>query len=562
MSAGGCAREAAGWFMRWVREMNFMGIVLSGRLWRGWGRAVALLSLGLAVILSAVGGADGALAAQSRVLKMAYDADPVSLDPHEFLTGGTLQFCHMSFDPLVRWRQDFTIEPRLAERWERKDVNRVRFFLRRGVKFHSGNPFTAKDVVWTFNRLKKSVDFKGLFEPFLRAERIDDYTVDIITKRPYPLMLNMVTYLFPMDSKFYSGTDENGQPKDAIIKHGKSFASTHVSGTGPFILTSRQQGVRLTFRRNPDYWDKKSPGNVTDIVFTPIKEGPTRVAALLSGEVNFIAPVPPTDLFRINRDKNHNLIGMRGTRVIILHMNQKRRKEFRDRRVRQAIVYAINNVGIAKKIMRGFATPAAQLSPPEFQGHNKALKPRYDLARARRLMKEAGYEKGFSVTMMAPNNRYVNDYKIARAVAGMLAKINIRVDLKTLPKAQYWQKFDERAADIMMVGWHPDTEDSVNFYEFLVMTPDKKTGYGQYNAGYYSNKFIDTLIEETRSMNDLKLRPQLLQRVEKLLYDDAAFVPLHWQHLAWAARKGVRIEEVVNAMNMPYLGDLVIEDAR
>ncbi len=494
-----------------------------------------------------------------KTLRMAYDADPVSLDPHEFLTGATLQFSHMAFDPLVRWRQDFTVEPRLAERWEQIDPNRVRFYLRKGVTFHSGNPFTAHDVVWTFNRLKRSVDFKGLFEPFLRAEYIDEHTVDLITTRPYPLTLNMATYIFPMDSKFYSGIDENGQRKDAIIKHGKSFASTHVSGTGPFILTYREQGVRLEFKRNPNYWDTQSKGNVKNIIFTPIKEGATRVAALLSGEVDFIAPVPPTDLFRINRDKRVDLIGMRGTRIILLTLDQKRRKEFRDRRVRQAIVYAVNNKGIAKKIMRRFATAAGQLSPPDFQGHNKALKPRFDLAKARQLMKEAGYENGFSVTMMAPNNRYVNDYKIARAVAAMLAKINIKVDLKTMPKAQYWQKFDARAADIMMIGWHPDTEDSVNYYEFLVMTPDKKTGYGQYNAGNYSNKIVDTLINETRSMNDLFLRAQLLQRIEKILYDDAAFVPLHWQHLAWAARKGVHIDEVVNVMNMPYLGDLRID---
>ena len=495
----------------------------------------------------------------NKTLRMAYDADPVSLDPHEFLTGATLQFSHMAFDPLVRWRQDFSVEPRLAERWEQKDVNRVRFYLRKGVKFHSGNPFTASDVVWTFNRLKKSIDFKGLFEPFLRAEYIDEYTVDIITSRPYPLVLNMATYIFPMDSKFYSGLDERGQPKNAIIKHGKSFASTHVSGTGPYILKSREQGVRLLFERNPNYWDYASKGNVKSIIFTPIKEGATRVAALLSGEIDFIAPVPPTDLFRINRDKKNDLIGMRGTRVILLTLDQKRRKEFQDPRVRRAIAYAVNNKGIAKKIMRNFATPAAQLSPPEFQGHNQALKPRFDLAKARQLMKQAGYEKGFSVTMMAPNNRYVNDYKIARAVTSMLAKINIKVDLKTMPKAQYWQKFDQRAADIMMIGWHPDTEDSVNYYEFLVMTPDKKTGYGQYNSGNYSNKVVDTLINETRSMNDLQLRAQLLQRIEQILYDDAAFIPLHWQHLAWAARKGVHIEEVVNVMNMPYLGDLRID---
>ena len=185
--------------------------------------------------------------------------------------------------------------------------------------------------------------------------------------------------------------------------------------------------------------------------------------------------------------------------------------------------------------------------------------PRYDLAKAKQLMKEAGYEQGFSVTMMAPNNRYVNDAKIAEAVASMLAKINIKVDLKTMPKAQYWPKFDERAADIMMIGWHADTEDSANFTEFLAMCPDKETGYGQYNSGNYCNKEIDGLIKATQGETDPAKRAAMLQKVEQMLYDDAAFIPLHWQDLAWAAAKGVHIERVINVMNFPYLGDLVID---
>ncbi|HHH39170.1 MAG TPA: ABC transporter substrate-binding protein [Sedimenticola sp.] len=496
---------------------------------------------------------------QAKTLRMAYDADPVSLDPHEQLSGGMLQLSHMIFDPLVRWTQDMKFEPRLAESWERLDEYSVRFHLRKGVKFHSGNPFTARDVAWTFERLKKSPDFKGLFQPFKALKVVDDYTIDLVTNKPYPLVMHMATYIFPMDSAFYSGTDANGNPKGMLKKHADTYASTHASGTGPFIVTKRQQGVRVDFKRFDGYWDRQSPGNVTKIVLTPIKEAPTRVAALLSGDVDFIAPVPPTDLERIRKNPDAELVTMSGTRIITFQLNQKRRPEFKDARVRQAIVNAVNNVGIVKKIMKGFATPAAQQSPKGYAGHVDALKPRYDLAKAKRLMQEAGYKQGFSVTMMAPNNRYVNDAKIAQAVASMLARINIRVDLKTMPKAQYWPKFDERAADIMMIGWHSDTEDSANFSEFLVMCPNKETGYGQYNSGNYCNPKVDELVLASQGETDEAKRVAMLQEVEKILYDDAAFVPLHWQDLAWAARNGVHIERIVNVMNFPYLGDLVID---
>jgi peptide/nickel transport system substrate-binding protein len=500
-----------------------------------------------------------ALAAGGKTLRMAYDADPASLDPHEQLSGATLQLSHLVFDPLVRFRQDLTLEPRLAKSWEKIDERTTRFHLRDDVKFHSGRKLTAEDVVWTVNRLKRSPDFKALFEPFEGAKAVDDHTVDLITKGPYPLVLNLATYIFPMDRKFYTGTDARGRPKDAVVKHGHSFASSHMSGTGPFIVTDREQGVRLELKRFDDYWDKDSPGNVDRIVFTPIKEPATRVAALLAGDVDFIGPVPPTDLRRIESAGCCMLVTLPSTRVLTFELNQARVEAFNDPRVRRAINYAIDREAIAKKIMRGQATAAGQLSPPGYAGHDPALKPRYDLAKAKALMKEAGYEGGFSVTMMAPNNRYIGDARIAQAVAAMLAKINIKVDLQTMPKAQYWQRFDERAADIMMIGWQSDTQDSANFYEFLVMTPDKKTGYGQYNAGNYSNPEVDRLTLESQTMTDPKERAKILKRVERILYDDAALIPLQWQHLAWAARKNVRIGPVVNVIDMPYLGDLVVK---
>jgi peptide/nickel transport system substrate-binding protein len=498
-------------------------------------------------------------AAGGKTLRMAYDADPASLDPHEQLSGATLQLSHLVFDPLVRFRQDLTLEPRLAKSWERIDDRTTRFHLRDGVKFHSGREMTADDVVWTFERLKQSPDFKALFEPFEAAKAVDTHTVDLITRGPYPLVLNLASYIFPMDREFYSGTDERGQPKDAVVKHGSSFASANMSGTGPFIVTGREQGIRLEFKRFADYWDRDSPGNVEEIVFTPIKEPATRVAALLAGDVDFIGPVPPSDLKRIEAASCCTLVTIPSNRVLTFELNQDRVEAFKDSRVRKAMSLAINREAIAKKIMRGQATAAGQLSPPGYAGHDPALILPYDLAKAKALMKEAGYADGFSVSMIAPNNRYVGDARIAETVAAMLAKINIKVDLQTLPKAQYWQRFDARDGDMLMIGWQSDTQDSANFYEFLVMTPDKETGYGQYNAGNYSNAEVDRLTLETQTMTDEDERATKLKEIEGIIYEDAALLPLQWQHLAWAARENVKIEPVVNVIDMPYLGDLVIE---
>ncbi|MFO7771985.1 MAG: ABC transporter substrate-binding protein [Roseovarius gahaiensis] len=506
------------------------------------------LTAAMAMVLGA------ATVAPAQTLNFAYDADPVSLDPHEQLSGGTLQLSHMVFDPLVRWNKDLGFDPRLAESWERVDDTTMRFHLRDGVTFHTGNEMNADDVVWTIERLKSSPDFKGIFAGWTSATAIDEDTVEIKTDGASPLVLHTATYVFPMDKDFY----EDGGAE--IAKHGDSFASRNVSGTGPFTVAEREQGVRVTFERNPDYWDADSPGNVQTAVLTPIKEAPTRVAALLSGDVDFIAPVPPTDLERIENDDNTKLVTMTGTRIITLQMNQDRNEALANPKVRQAIAYAINNDGIVQKIMKGFGTVAAQQSPKGYVGHNPDLTPRFDVAKAQALMEEAGYADGFSASMMCPNNRYVNDFKICEAAAAMLAKINVQIDLTTMPKAQYWPKFDERAADIMMIGWHADTEDSANFNEFLTMTPDADTGRGQYNSGNYSNAEVDELTIASLTETDAEKRAEMLQRVEEILYNEAAFIPFHWQDLAWAARKGVMIEDVVNVMNFPYLGDLVIQD--
>ncbi|MGH1467052.1 MAG: ABC transporter substrate-binding protein [Cognatishimia sp.] len=493
-------------------------------------------------------------------VRVAYDADPVSMDPYEQLSGGTLQLNHMVFDPLVRWTQDLQFEARLAESWEQIDATTMRFKLRKGVKFHSGNDLTAKDFDWTFDRIKSSDDFKGIFAPFTDVEVVDDHTIDLKTAEPFPLVLHTATYLFAMDSAYYSGTTSDGKDKAEIVKHGDSFASRNISGTGPFVVLEREQGVKVVFDRFDGYWDTASAGNVDEIVLTPIKEDPTRVAALLSGDVDFIAPVPPTDLRRVDGADGVNLITMPGTRIITFQMNQDRVEAFKDARVRQAIDYAVNNAGIVDRIMRGFGTVAGQASPAGYLGHDPALTPRYDVEKAKALMAEAGYADGLSITMMAPNNRYVNDDRIAQAVASMLSQIGITVDLQTMPKAQYWPKFDERAADMMMIGWHADTEDSANFHQFLSACPDTETGNGQYNSGAYCNGMTDDLMNASNTETDPAKRGDALKKLEGILYAESAFIPLHWQNLAWGAKDNMNAGDIVNALNFPYFGDLVVSE--
>jgi peptide/nickel transport system substrate-binding protein len=515
-------------------------------------KKIVLLCLAIMLLLG------GTAMAEMKTLRLSLASDPETLDIQQQLSGNMLEFSHWVFDPLVRYAQDMSFEPRLAQSWEQIDPQTLRFHLVKGVKFHSGNPFTAKDVVFTVKRMKESVDFKGLFEAFETPVIVDDYTVDIKTNKPYSLVLNMATYIFPLDSVFYSGTDSKGQPKDAVVKAGYSFANeTLPSGTGPYRCTFREHGVKMVMERNTGYWDKKSPGNIGTIILTPIKEEATRVAALLSGDVDFIYPVPPQDFARIDKDSKVDLTTYTGGRIITVQMNQKRLEPLRVKKVRQAIQLATNNVGIAEKIMKGTATPAGQLSPKGYKGYNEALVPQFDLKKAQALMKEAGYEKGFEASMIAPNNRYVNDEKIAEAFAAMMSKINIKINLKTMPKAQYWDEFDKQVADFQMVGWHSDTEDSGNFYEFLAMCPNKETGYGQYNSGNYCNAEVDRLTLACQTETDLSKRTTMLQQVEKILYDDAAAVMFHWQNHSYAARKGIDVLPIVNVMNFPYIGDLV-----
>ncbi len=520
-------------------------------------RSKIVFCLALAALF-AFGAGTACAAEEGKHFRIAVASDPTSLDPFVQLSEESLAYSHWVYDPLIRYRKDMTMEPRLAEKWEQVNPTTWRFYLRKGVKFHSGNGMTSKDIVFTLNRLKASPDFKGLFEPFAEAKPVDDYTVDIITNKPYGLVLNMMTYFFVMDSAFYSGKDERGESKDLVNKTGPSFANANASGTGPFMVVSREQGLHLKLKAFPDYWGPH--GNVATMNLQPIKEDATRMASLLANSVDMIMPVPTQDYDKIAADKNFQFVTMGSTRVIIIQMNQQRRKELADKRVREAIIAATDNQGIVAKIMKNRTVIATQQLPEGMDGYVKDLKPRYNLEQAKALLKEAGYDKGLEFTMISPNNRYINDEKIAEAFVSMMAKVGIKVSLKTMPRSQYWDEFDARVADIQLIGWHPDTEDAGNYTEYLLMCPDQKTGYGQYNSGMYCNKKVDELALACQTETDPAKRTAMLQEIERIAYDDAAFVPLHFEPHAWAASKKLKnFDAILNSMNFPYFGDLIME---
>lgn len=506
--------------------------------------------------------------AANGLLRVALSSGPTSLDPYYEVTEENIQMSHLVFDPLVRWGEDNGIEYRLAESLERIDPTTWRVRLKQDVLFHSGNPLTAGDVVWTFNRLKQSQDYKAIFAGIDKASAVDDHTVDFHTHRPFGLVPNVMTYFYPMDSLFYSGTDAYGQDKARIgnpaeyAAGGKHypFAHNNTSGTGPFVITRNEPGKVLVMKSFDRYWAKR--GNVDRLVITPITGESARVSALLSGNADFVMPVPPQDYVRLYGAPDVNFFAKGSSRVILIQINMHGAPELRNKLVREAMSDATDNIGIVNKILSKSTIATSQFPTVDMPGHIASLEPHYNIERAKELLEQAGYkDKTFTLNMIATNDRYVADEKIAMTFAGMMQKIGIHVELKTMPRLTYWDEFRLRRADLAMIGWQPDTEDTANYFEYLLMCPDEKSGRGEYNFGNYCNPALDKYVLAADEEQDAGKRGELLSKAVRTAYDDTAVIPLHYEPHSWASNKRVtNARTIVNRANTAYFGDTVIEN--
>jgi peptide/nickel transport system substrate-binding protein len=494
--------------------------------------------------------------ASAQTLRYANQGDLKSLDPYTLNESTTHAHIGHVYEGLVARDKDLKIIPALAESWETPEPTRWRFHLRKNVKFQNGNPFTADDVVFSAERVrKKGSNLQTRIPSDAKVEKIDDFTVDFILTTPNPILNSQWDTWYIMD-KEWAEANNAAEPTPAAATT-PSFASLNGNGTGPFTVESHQPGVKTVFKANPTWW-RKPEHNLKEIIFTPIGSDATRVAALLSGEVDVIEPVPIQDISRVDSSANAQVLkgpelrtiflGMDQVRDELLYSNIKGKNPFKDAKVREAFFKAIDVELIKNRVMRNLSTPSALMIAPQlFKLSGDFTRPKVDADGAKKLLTEAGYPDGFEVTMDCPNDRYVNDAAICQAVVGMLARIGVKVTLLAQPKAQYFAKVLKPGGyqtSFYLLGWTPGTLDSHNvLFDIMGCRDDPKSSRGEANLGGYCNKKLDELADKVLQESDMAKRDLLIKEAYTVGIKDFGYIPLHQQALAWGVSKKVKLNQ-------------------
>jgi len=512
-----------------------------------------------------------AATADAKTLTWARTGDALTLDPHAQNEGATHNLLHQIYEPLLIRDYAGKIHPALAVSWKVTEDPAVwEFKLRPGVKFHNGNPFTADDVVFSLDRARQPTsDMKGLLTSIDAVTKVDDHTVRIKTKGPNPLLPNYLNNLYIMDKEW---SEANNTVTVQDYKAQKdNFSVRNANGTGPYTLVSRQQDVKTVLKRNEGYWGKgpgdgQVPLGISDITYVVIKAEATRVAALLSGEVDFVQDVPPQDIDRLAKAPGLKVNVGPENRTIFFGMdvaspelktsNVKGKNPFADKRVREAINIAIDRDAIKRAVMRGQSVPAGTIAPPFVNGYSKELDalPKVDVAKAKALLAEAGYPGGFEVTLHCPNDRYTNDAGICQAGTGMLAKVGIKVNLVAQPKGPHFTLIQKEPpeTDFFLLGWGVPTYDSHYIFSFLYHTRQDKEG--SWNATRYSNREIDASIRGLTSEVDAGKRNATIARLWGVLAGELTYIALHHQVLAYAMKSDLDIPvSPDNAVHMKFV---------
>lgn len=497
---------------------------------------------------------------QAQTVRIGNQGDALSMDPHSLNESLQLSVTGNVYEGLVGRDQHLRLVPALATSWKQTSPTVWRFELRKGVKFHDGKPFTADDVLFSFARAAgEGSDMKSYTNDFKAVRKVGEHAIEIETKAPFPILPELLSLVYMM-SKTWAEENQAQRPVDRR-KGIENAASFRANGTGPFRLRERQPNVKTSFVRNGSYWGKIE-GNVVNVEYTPIGNDATRVAALLSGQVDVIEPVPLQDVARINASGKSSVLQGPELRTIFLGMDQKRdellysnvkgKNPFKDKRVRQAFYQAIDINGIQRTVMRGAAKPTALMVGPGINGFDAAMNTRlpYDPEAAKKLLAEAGYPNGFEVAMNCPNDRYVNDGGICQAVAANLARIGVRINLQAETKGTYFPKVLRRDTSFYLLGWTPGTYDSHNALNALMRCVDDK-GSGQFNLGAYCNPKVDELTLKIQSETDKARRDAMIREAFKLHADDIGHLPLHQQALAWGVASNVKLAQLADNF-MPF----------
>jgi peptide/nickel transport system substrate-binding protein len=485
--------------------------------------------------------------AGAQTLTMAVGAPVTSLDPHFHQLSPNNAVAGMIFDRLINTDAQSRMVPGLAESWTPIAPDLWEFRLRQGVRFHNGNPFTAEDVAFTFQRVPNVPNSPSSFAAFVRpirgVEIVDSHTLRISTHGPYPLLAQDLTNVYILDRETHqNATTEQFNNGQAAI------------GTGPFRMVSHRMGDRIEFERNDAYFGERAA--FQRVNYRMITNDSARTAALLAGDVEFIDQVPTADLARLRSDARIAMSETVGLRLIFLGFDHLRadaspfvtdnegrpipQNPLRDLRVRRALSLAIDREAIASRVMEGAATPSGQFFPPGVFSHVPDLPaPRADAEQARRLLAEAGFPQGFRLTLHGPNDRYPNDARVVQAIGQMWTRLGVR----TAVEAQPWTTFVARAGraefSAFLIGWGSNPEGSHPLRN-LIATPNRDRGWGASNRGRYSNAEIDARLEAALGELDTARRERMLIEAQRMAFEDVAIVPLYIQTNVWAMRRHLR----------------------
>jgi peptide/nickel transport system substrate-binding protein len=455
------------------------------------------------------------------------------------------------YESLVYYNsRTFKVEPQLATAWKLLNPTQLRVTLRSGVKFSDGSALDIEDAIFSINRaMAKTSNFNVFTQGIDKVVKVDANNLDIMLKGPNPVIVNQLTELRIM-SKAWSEKNKSTEPKDIKTKD-ESFAHRNAMGTGPFVVESWQPDQKLVLKRNPNWWGKLE-GNLTEIVYTPVKQEATRVAALLSGEVDMVLDPNLQDLGRIRSTPALKVLDGAENRTIFLGMDQfrdellgsniKGKNPLKDVRVRKALYQAIDIAAINRVTMRGLSQPTGTMISPQVNGWTKKADTRYafDINAAKKLLDDAGYKDGFEVDFACPNNRYINDEEICQAVTAMWSKIGVKAKLRTLPLVTYFPMIQRYEASIYMLGWGVPTFDALYSLQSLVRSVGAG-GDGNYNCGRYSNPQMDALVERIKKETDLVNRNELIEKALLLSHQEVSHLPLHNQTIPWAMKKNVEM---------------------
>lgn len=496
-----------------------------------------------------------AFEAQAKDFRFAAQANAASLDPHFFDHAFTQAMLSNVFEGLTRWDDKLELEPALALSWEQPTPTEWVFKLREGVTFHGGQPFTAADVVFSWDRARgPSSGYAGITAPVEKVEAIDDFTVKITTKEPYSILPRLATSILILDEEW---AKEHGAEQSSNMSSGThNYAAANANGTGPFKVTSFDPDAHLNFEAFDDWWDEKKH-NLTKVTFQPIKNNATRVAALLSDQVDMIYPVPMADMARIESSGMHELSTETSEWVITLTPNQGEapltgasnldKNPFADVRVREALFRAIDADAIIAQVMRGMATSTGLPIAPTTNGYVEELKerPAFDAERARQLLAEAGFADGFSFTLDCPNDRFLNDEAVCRALIPMFKRIGLNASLQTRPTTQHFTHLLNTPSDLYMAGWaSAGLKDGHNQLSRQFNTRANNLGSANYSQA--SDPELDATIAELAEESDPAKRHELFKTAYGKIKDEWKVIPLYIQPSVWGVRNNIDMQHIAD----------------